>query len=166
MLRTRLSLASVASMRIPDERLQLVRLLFGPSEGFPETMHQQVQDLAEALTKDVSELGIKSIALSLTWPHGDVLTTLSMRGPSEPLLALLSRIFSIVDVTRPASDWIEALSSAVKVLSPSAKRNCQLDGVLDGILSFDRGEATGEVMFPPELAKEIIEKGLVTVKPS
>lgn len=166
MLRTRLSLASVASMRIPDERLQLVRLLFGPSERFPETMHQQVQDLAEALTKDVPELGIKSIALSLTWPHDDVLTTLSMRGPSKPLLALLSRIFSIVDVTKPASDWIEALSSAVKVLSPSAKRNCQLDGVLDGILGFGRGEATGEVMFPPELAKEIIEKGLVTVKPS
>lgn len=166
MLRTRLSLSSVASMRIPDERLQLVRLLFGPSKGFPETMHQQVQELAEALTKDVSELGIKSIALSLTWPHGDALTTLSMRGPSEPLLALLSRIFSIVDVTKPASDWIEALSSAVKEFSPSAKRSYQLDGVLDGILSFGRGEATGTVMFPPELAKEITENGLVTVKPS
>lgn len=166
MLRARLSLASIASLRIPDERLQLPRLLFGPSEGFPGTMHQQVQDLAGTLTKDVSELGIKSIALSLTWPHGDILTTLSMRGPSEPLLALLSRIFFIVDVTKPASDWIEALSSTIKELSQSPKRSCQLDGVLDGILSFGRREADGKVMFPPELAKELIEKGFVTAMPS
>ncbi|MDZ4290908.1 MAG: hypothetical protein U1C47_03175 [Hydrogenophaga sp.] len=159
MLRARLPLASVASIRVPDERLELVGLLFGSSEGFPGTMYVQVHDLAEALSKDISELRIRSVALSLTWPHGDVLTTLSMRGPSEPLLSLLSRLFSIVDATKPASDWIETLSSAVKGLSPLSKRTGQLDGVLDGILSFGRGEAEGEVMFPPELSKELIEKG-------
>lgn len=161
MLRARLSLVSVASMRVPDGRLELVRLLFGALEGFPETMYQQVQDLAEALRKDVSKLGIRSIALSLTWPHSDMLTTLSMRGQSELLLSLLSRLFSIVDATKPASDWIETLSAAVKELSPLANRNGQLDGVLDGILSFGRGEANGEVMFPLELTKDLIEKGIL-----
>jgi hypothetical protein len=165
LLRARLSLSSVASMRVPDERLDLVKLLFGSSEGFPGTMYQQVHDLVEALTKDVSEQGIKGIALSLTWPHGDVLTTMSMRGPSEPLLTLLSGLFSIVDVTKPASDWIEALSSAVKALSPTLKRSGRLDGVLDGILSFARDKADGKVMFPPELAKNLIERGLVREPP-
>lgn len=166
MLRARLPLTSVASMRIPDERLELVRLLFGASDGFPGTMYQQVRNLAGALSKDISELGIKSVALSLTWPHGDILTTVSMRGPSEPLLSLISRLFSIVDATKPASDWIEALSKSVKELSPLSERSGQLAGVLDGILSFGRGEAEGEVMFPPELAKELVEQGLLKVESS
>lgn len=164
MLRARLPLTSVASMRIPDERLELVRLLFGASDGFPGIMYQQVRNLAEALSKDISELGIKSVALSLTWPHGDILTTVSMRGPSEPVLSLISKLFSIVDATKPASDWIEALSESVKELSPLSERSGQLAGVLDGVLSFGRGEAEGEVMFPPKLAKELVEQGLLKVE--
>jgi hypothetical protein len=161
MLRARLSLTSVASMRVPDNRLELVPLLFGSSECFPGSMYQQVQDLAAALATDVSKLGIKSIALSITWPLGDVLSTLSIRGPSQPLLSLLARLFSIVDATKPASDWIEPLSESVKGLSLSSMRSGRLDGVLDGILSFGRNDAMGEVMFPPELAKELIEKGFL-----
>lgn len=166
MLRARLPLTSVASVRIPDERLELVRLLFGASDGFPGTMYQQARNLAEALSKDIAELGIRSVALSLTWPHGDILTTVSMRGPSKPLLSLLSRLFSIVDATKPASDWIEALSKSVKELSPLSEPSGQLAGVLDGILSFGRGEAEGEVMFPPKLAKELVEQGLLKVESS
>lgn len=164
MLRARLSLGSVASMHVQDDRLELVRLLFGSCDGFPGTMYQLTKDLAEALTKDISELGIKSIALSLTWPHDDMLIDLSMRGPSAPLLTLLSRLFSIIDVTKPASDWIERLSSAVKELSPSLNQSVKLEGVLDGILSFDRGETEGEVMFPAELAKDLVDKSLFTIK--
>jgi hypothetical protein len=69
-----------------------------------------------------------------------------------------------VDETKQASDWIEALSAAVKDLSPLSTHSGQLDGVLDGILSFRRDGANGEVMFPPELCKDLIEKGLLKVK--
>ncbi|WP_431102993.1 hypothetical protein [Roseateles noduli] len=164
LLRARKNLAAVASIQVPDDRLQLVPLKFGASERFPGTMHAFVRDLSEALAVDVASLGLKSIALCLSWPQGDLIVSLSLRGPSDLVQLLLSKLFVVVDATKPASDWIEALAAQVRTLDPRTRPSKQLDGVLEGTLSFERSGLTAELMFPPELSQVLIEKKLVDVR--
>ena len=163
LLRARKNLSAVASAQVPDARLELVPLLFGKSENFPGVIHALVRELSDALAVDIPALGLKSVALCMIWPQGDVLVSLSLRGPSAMLQRLLSKLFLIVDVTKPASDWIEGLAAEIRSIDPRAHPGNGLDGVLEGPLSFERSGLSAEVIFPPELSQILVERGLVTV---
>lgn len=162
LLRERADLSMVASMYAPDGQLELVPMVFGASSGFPASMYTLANDLREALVRDVSGLGLTGIALTFVWPQGDLLTSLSIRGASQLVLKLLSMLFSVVDATKPASDWIEALAAAVRMISPQSDPDLSFHGVLEGRLAFERDEMPAELMFPELLAEELKSKMIGT----
>ncbi|WP_157522163.1 hypothetical protein [Mitsuaria sp. 7] len=160
LLRQRADLSMVASMLAVDGRLELVPLVFGMAEGFPDAMHSLVADLADALAHDILKLELRDVALTLIWPHGNLLTSLSIRGTPRPLLKLLQKLFVVVNASEPASKWIEALATAVRELAPQSKEDHDLHGILDGRLSFERGDVDAELVFPKSLTEKLKGNGL------
>lgn len=154
-----ISLESFASLYCQDKRLQVVPLQFGPSSDFPNYMYQFVEKFAEALAQDVSDLGLSSIAVSITWSLEEHLISLSLRGPSISLIELLRKLFTVVDPTKPASHWIEGLAEMVSAMTDSRICSPKLYGVSDGVLGFDRKGQNIEITFPPELAHILTEDG-------
>ncbi len=160
LLRGQTDLSMVASMRRQDGELELVPMVFGGGDEFPQSMHALIAELVAALAVDISKLELQRIALTLIWPQGDLLTSLSIRGSSPTVLSLLSRLFTVVDASKPPSDWIEGLAREVRELSPQATASRDLHGVMGGVLSLERVGGDVELMFPKPLTEELRRTGV------
>jgi hypothetical protein len=139
-LRRRIDLSAITSLGSTDGTLDLSMLSFGPSSGFPGSMHEAVAELSKALFQDIERFDVQKVALALRWQHDKLLTTLSFRNASSPVAQVLERLFSIVDATKPASEWIEPLSGYIREVAPSSAASDDLTGVLRGRLTLERAD--------------------------
>lgn len=159
-LRKRIDLSAITSLGSTDGTLDLSTLSFGPSSGFPESMHEAVAELSKALLQDIERFDVQKVALALRWQHDKLLTTLSFRGTSRLVAQVLERLFSIVDVTKPASEWIEPLSGCIKKVAPSSAASDDLTGVLRGRLTLERAdEFEYRMVLPDRLIQELMSSG-------
>jgi hypothetical protein len=159
LLRGKIDLSGVTSLGSTDGTLNLSKLSFGASASadFPALMHQLVVELANALEHDVNHNGLQKAAVALRWEHGDLLTTLSLRGQAKLVAQTLDDLFSVVDVTKPASEWIERLAERIKRLAPLSSPNRDLTGVTNGVLSIERpDEASYRMIFPDALMHALL----------
>lgn len=162
LLRGTLNLSSVASYRANDGYLELPRLFFPPDASFPAFMHETMAKLTVALIEDTAAQKLRVLALALAFQHERLTTTLSLRGPSELVLQLLARLFTVVNVEAPASSWVQALSDLVRELSPLKSPCSDTWGVLDGRLSIQRKyKIESDVYFTPELKRDLRARGIL-----
>jgi hypothetical protein len=69
----------------------------------------------------------------------------------------LDDLFSVVDVTKPTSEWIERLAERIKRLAPLSSPNRDLTGVTNGVLSIERpDEASYRMIFPDALMQALL----------
>lgn len=146
-----------------DGMLNLARMGFGASATFPALMKEIVAGVAQALPQDVQDLGLRKLSVALSWPLGDMIVMLSLRGTPSPMACALDQLFSVIDPTRPPSDWIEPLSEFVKRLAPRSGPVWDLWGVTEGLLTCQRtNDAKRAILIPAKVAEKLMAKGLLS----
>lgn len=159
-LRQRIDLSAITSLGSTDGTLDLSTVSFGPSSRFPASMHEAVAELSKALLQDIEQVKVQKVALALRWQHDKLLTTLSFRGTSNLVAQVLERLFSIVDATKAASEWIEPLSEYIKGVAPSSLASEDLTGVVRGRLTLERAdESQYRMVLPDSLMQELLSNG-------
>jgi hypothetical protein len=139
---TQLDLSQVTRISATDGLLNLARLGFGDPTHHAKLMETVLAGLAEALQRDIETLQLKRIALALSWPFGDLMTTLSVRGEASLVVQALERLMSVVDPAKAPSSWIEPLSVLVRNLAPRRSSENDFWNVTEGALECARAEET------------------------
>jgi hypothetical protein len=136
---------------------------FGASATFPALMKEIVAGVAQAIPQDAQDLGLRKLSIALSWPLGDMIVMLSLRGTPSPMACALDQLFSVIDPTRPPSDWIEPLSELVKQLAPRSGPVWNLWGVTEGLLTCQRqDDAERPFLIPEKVAKKLMAEGILS----
>ncbi|ARF84227.1 hypothetical protein [Burkholderia cenocepacia] len=157
-LRSKTDLTNTVTMWPVEGVLHLARMCFGASETLPMVMRDVVSGVAKALPVDVETLGLEKASVTLTWPVGGIVVTLSLRGAVLPLGSLLNDLFSVVDPELLPSAWIEPLSNLVKRLAPRSIPTNNLWNVLEGTLQYQRSDEVERRLRVPSALQERLEK--------
>lgn len=161
-LSSKLDLSTAMASEPVDGVLNLARLGFGPSPTFPALMSEVVAGVAEALPLDVKEFGLKRVSVALSWPFGDMIVLLSLRGAPGPLISALEQLLSVIDPNEAPSKWIEPLADLVKQLAPRSIPVLDLWGVTEGLLTCRREPGTElRYRMPSQLLEKLIADGLM-----
>ncbi|WP_149137287.1 hypothetical protein [Cupriavidus campinensis] len=165
-LSSKLDLSTAMAIEPVDGTLNLARLGFAASPTFPALMSEVVAGVAEALPLDVKEFGLKRVSVALSWPFGDMIVLLSLRGAPGPLISALEQLLSVIDPNEAPSKWIEPLSALVKRLAPRSTPVMDFWDVTEGLLTCRR-EAGTELSFrmPSQLVGKLIADGLMKAAP-
>ena len=163
-LSSKLDLSTAMASEPVDGILNLARLGFGASPTFPALMSDVVAGVAEALPLDVKEFGLKRVSVALSWPFGEMIVLLSLRGMPGPLISALEQLLSVIDPNEAPSKWIESLADLVKRLAPRSTPVMDLWDVTEGMLTCRR-EAGTELSYriPSQLVEKLIADGLIKV---
>lgn len=159
-LRTQIDISQITAMGSTDGVLNLSRMGFGRDDDFPKMMTDVVVGIARALPQDIVTLSLRRVAISLTWPFGDLMVTLSLRGEANLVSQALSRLLSVVDPTKAPSEWIEPLSELVQKLAPRSTPVNEFWGVTEGVLECEHSEGMPyRILFPDAIMTELVNRG-------
>jgi hypothetical protein len=149
-LRTQIDISHVTAVGATDGVLNLARMGFGADDDFPKMMMGVVAGIANALPQDIITLNLQKVAISLTWPFGELMVTLSIRGEANLVSQALKQLFSVVDPIKPPSEWIEPLSELVQNLAPRFTPVDGFWGVTEGVLECEHSDELRYHMLVPE----------------
>jgi hypothetical protein len=159
-LRTQIDLSQITALGSIDGVLNLSRIGFGSDDDFSQMMTDIVEGIASALPRDIVTLSLQRVAISLTWPFGELMVTLSLRGEANLVSHALSRLLSVVDPTKAPSEWIEPLSELVQVLAPRSTPVNEFWGVTEGVLECEHSEEVRyRMILPDAIAAELVKRG-------
>jgi hypothetical protein len=137
-------------------------MVFGSSPDFPGYMYETIAEVTAALGDDIDKDGVAEVAIALSWQLGELVITLSLRGPATLVEQALRRLFLIVDATKMPSEWIEPLSRLIKELAPLSVATNDLTGVYDGALSFEPSdEVPFRMLIPDAIMQPLLSDGFV-----
>ncbi len=146
--------------------LNLARLGFGTSPTFPAQMSEVIAGVADALAIDAKHFGLERVSVALSWPLGNTIVLLSLRGTPEPLVSALRQLLTVIDPKKPPSEWIEPLAELVQRLAPRSTPIMDLWDITQGLLTCRREVGT-KLCFRMEenLAQRLISEGVFTSIP-
>lgn len=163
-IRTRLDLSDITTIGIKDDILNLSRLAFGASGDLKVTFGTETIALATALKQDVDVGLIRRAAIPLAWEDDGLLVTLTIAGDASKVASVLQQIATIVDPTRPPSEWIEPLSDLIKASTPQQRSPVIWDGVHRGVLSIERtGVVEQRMLMPDALRQQLLSSGKLNI---
>lgn len=161
-LRSKVDLANVATLGSIDGVLHLARISFGKTESLLEDIRFIVDGLSKGLAKDAATHALQKISIALSWPIDGLNVTLSLRGSSEDIEAILNNFFTVIDPLKAPSTWIEPLSGFVRRLSPRQTPTNNLLNVLEGTLVYNRNDnGKRKLLFTQEQVKKLQAEGLL-----
>ena len=113
-IRARMDLSDIVAIGIRDDKLNLSRLGFGASDDLKTTFDVEVRALATALGQDAEDGLIHRAAIPLVWEDDGLLVTLTIAGDANKVTTVMQQLPTVVDPTKPPSEWIEPLSDLIK----------------------------------------------------
>lgn len=165
-IRSKLDISNAMFLEPVQGTLNLARLGFGASPTFPALMSEVIAGVADALTIDAKDFGLERVSLALSWPLGNMIVLLSLRGTPEPLVSALRQLLTVIDPKKPPSEWIEPLAELVQRLAPRSTPVMDLWNITEGLLTCRREVGT-ELCFRMEerLAQRLISEDVFTSIP-
>lgn len=160
-IRSKFDVTNITSIEIDDGILNLAKVTFGTTSNLPIEMQDFISGFSNSLLYDIENNGLQKIAVPISWIHNNLLINLSIKGSAQKVYHLLVELLTIIDPLKPASEWIENLASTITVLAPISTANPDLNGVLQGHLSYKR---TGNVKLRMKLPDPQMQ-GLLDEKP-
>ncbi len=141
-IRSKLDISNAMFLEPVQGTLNLARLGFGASPTFPALMSEVIAGVADALTIDAKDFGLERVAVAMSWPLGNMIVLLSLRGAPEPLVSALRQLLTVIDPKKPPSEWIEPLAELVQRLAPRSKPVMDLWNITEGLLTCRREVGT------------------------
>lgn len=165
-IRSKLDISNAMFLEPVQGTLNLALLGFGASPTFPALMSEVVAGVADALTIDAKDFGLERVSVALSWPLGNMIVLLSLRGTPEPLVSALRQLLTVIDPKKPPSEWIEPLAELVQRLAPRSTPVMDLWNITEGLLTCRREVGT-ELCFRMEesLAQRLISEDVFTSIP-
>ncbi|WP_162898199.1 hypothetical protein [Acinetobacter sp. WCHAc010034] len=160
-IRSKFDMTNLTSIAIDDGILNLAKVTFGTTSNLPTEMQDFISGFSNSLLYDIEHNGLQRIAVPISWFHNKLLINMVIKGCTQQVYQLLVELLRIIDPLKPASEWIENLASAITTLAPISAADLDLNGVLQGHLSYKR---TGSVKLRMKLPDSQIQ-GLLDEKP-
>lgn len=165
-IRSKLDIPNAIFLEPVQGTLNLARLGFGASPALAALMSEVVARVADALIIDAKDFGLERVSVALSWPFGDMIVLLSLRGTPEPLVTALRQLLTVVDPTKPPSEWIERLAELVQRLAPRSTPVCDLWDVTEGMLTCRREVGTQlHFQMDEKLAQKLMADGVFISEP-
>lgn len=163
---SKLDISNAIFLGPPQGTLNLARLGFGASPTLSALMSEVAAEVADALTIDAKNFGLERVSVALSWPFENMIVLLSLRGTPKPLVSALRQLLTVIDPTKPPSEWIEPLAGLVQRLAPRSTPVCDLWNVTEGLLTCRREVGT-ELCFwmQKELVQKLIAEGMIILEP-
>jgi hypothetical protein len=161
-LSSKIDLSTFLVLEPVDGRLNLARLCFGASPTLSALMAEVVAGVAEALLLDVKKFELKRVSVVLSWPFGDMVVVLSLRGVPGLVIGALQQLLSVVDPNEAPSKWIQSLADLVKRLAPRSTPVKDLWDVTERMLTCYQEAGTNQICrIPPLVVDKLIAEGLI-----
>jgi hypothetical protein len=154
--RTHLNPDDITLVGFTDRILNLARIRFGRSDHLKTTFDTEIGALARALRRDVDAGVTHRAAIPFTWEHKGLLVTLTIAGDAEKVATILEQLHTVIDPTKPPSEWIEPVSDLIKATTPRQRSEVNWSGVQHGILSIKRSGTVGQQMLMPDAIKQLV----------
>lgn len=160
-IRNKFDMTNITSIVIDGGILNLAKVTFGTSSNLPVEMKDFISGLSNSLLYDIEHNGLQRIAVPIRWIHNKLLINLSIKGYAQQVYQLLVKLFTIIDPLKPASEWIENLTSAIAVLAPNSTANPDMNGVFQGHLSYKRtGSVKLRMKLPDSQMQDLFDEKL------
>lgn len=160
-IRSKFDITNITSIAFDDGILNLAKVTFGATSNLSIEMQDFLSRFSNSLLYDIEHNGLQQIVVPISWVNNNLLINLSIKGSAKQVYQLLVKLSTIIDPLKPASEWIENLASVIKVLVPISTANPDLNGVLQGHLTYKR---TGGVEIRMKLPDQQV-KGFLDEKP-
>jgi hypothetical protein len=151
-LRSRFNLTAITSVSFADDILNAPRIVFPASDALKTSLVTEVTTFTEALRRDVETDLTRRVAVAFAWENDRIVTTPSIAGKAQNVVAVLQHLSKVIDPTLLASDWIEPLSDLIKTVSRPNRSEVSWSGVDRGVLEIAR---RGEVLIDMSIPKDI-----------
>ena len=155
-----MDLSEITTVGMEDGILNLSRLEIGPSANLKAVLNSEITALVTALRQDVASGQTGRAAIPLAWENDELVVTLTIAGDADNVVSVLQQISTVVDPTKPSSDWIESLCDLIKATTPAQRSEIMWDDVFRGVLQITRtGTAQLRMQIPTKLEKELLSSG-------
>ena len=160
-IRSKFDMTNITSIAFDDGILNLAKVTFGATSNLSIEMQNFLSGFSNSLLYDIEHNGLQQIVVPISWVNNNLLINLSIKGSAKQVYQLLVKLSTIIDPLKPASKWIENLASVIKILVPISTASPDLNGVIQGHLSYKR---TGSVEIRMKLPDQQM-KGFLDEKP-
>lgn len=166
-LSSKMDISNALPLEPAHGTLNLARLGFSASPRLSTFMSEVLAGVADGLTIDAEAFDLERVSVALSWPFGNMIVLLSLRGTPEPLVTALRQLLTVIDPTQPPSEWIEHLARLVQHLAPRSTPVLDLWGVTEGLLTCHRQVGTDlQYRVGEEIARMLTAEGMFISEPS
>ncbi|MCP1558848.1 UNVERIFIED_ORG: hypothetical protein J2W75_002335 [Methylorubrum zatmanii] len=108
-----------------DLRINFPRILLGVTDDIVSKTSKIAANLSNSISEDYKNGLVKECSIAISWTTNEIMTTFSVAGHATYVAQLLVEFIQVVDISKSAAEWIEALNERVKIIAPHE------DGQLD-----------------------------------
>lgn len=101
-----------------DKTINIPRIIIGMTDDFAVKVGSVSLALVDALSADFASADLEKASIAISWTDHGVMTTISVAGEINNVVALLRHMPGIIEPTKPASVWVDLLDQKLKEIAP------------------------------------------------
>ncbi|MGD0631788.1 MAG: hypothetical protein ABR987_20850, partial [Terracidiphilus sp.] len=111
-------ISSASLLLCQDKIINMPRIIIGVSDNYAFKVSDLSRKLADALSSDRAAGKLEQASIALSWTGHGAMTTVSLAGKIDALIALIRCVPDIIEPGKPAAIWVDSLNAKLKELAP------------------------------------------------